>query len=76
MINILKTGFNLLFAMGGANYRFNQCQICHNFVNNRIKIPSSTGLWVCYDCFSHWIEGYKPDELVFKIIKHYRKQDL
>lgn len=49
-----------------------ECGICHEMVINRIQIPSSTGLWICYDCFSHWVEDYDPKEIVFKIIKWWR----
>lgn len=75
---LLKLWFNTFEFKAGEPYgtRKYKCQICHNLVIDRIQVPSSTGLWVCYDCYSYWVEGYKPEELVFKIIKHYREQDL
>jgi len=51
-----------------------ECGICHNNVLNRVQIPSSTGYWVCYDCFSHWVEDYDPEQVVFKIIKWWRDE--
>lgn len=46
--------------------------ICHEPAEERIRIPSSTAYMVCYDCYSYWVEGYDPEQLVYKIIKHYR----
>jgi len=51
-----------------------KCQICHEDILNRVQIPSSTGLWVCYDCFSYWVEGYEPEEVIFKIKKWWRNK--
>ena len=52
--------------------RWKACDICHEVVKHRIKLPSDIGDWVCYSCFSYWVEGYTYDTLLKKFAKHYR----
>jgi len=64
--------FKSIFAVGGENVRLHKCHMCGEFVRNTIKIPSDVGYWVCYDCFSYWIEDYPLDILLKKFAKYYR----
>ena len=50
-----------------------KCDICHEDVEHRVKLPSDIGYWVCYDCFSYWVEGYPLDNLLKRFAKFYRK---
>jgi|FLOH01.1.fsa_nt_gi hypothetical protein len=51
-----------------------KCNICYDQVRHRIKLPSDVGYWVCYNCFSYWLEGYPLDILLKKFSKHYRNK--
>jgi hypothetical protein len=76
IIDFFKVLVSIIYSKNQENIRLKKCMICHDLVKELIRIPSSTAYLSCYDCYSYWVEGYKPEELVFKIIRHYRKQDL
>jgi hypothetical protein len=50
----------------------NKCECCGLDAEHRIKVPSNTALWMCYDCFSYWVEGYTLEQLLYKIKLNWR----
>jgi len=76
IIRIVKTFWELLkhAQTQRVDYRLLECQICHEMVIHSIKIPSSTGLWVCYDCISYYLEGFTLEEILHKTKHHWRNK--